>query len=83
MKSGAEERKQACLQPAASAWRSAAVLAGLQRMLGAVAFAVCSAAATRRGAPKSGGAADLTQLLPACDLKKVDAREMSMEQFRE
>ena len=52
-------------------------------MLGAVAFAVCSAAATRRGAPKSGGAADLTQLLPACDLKKVDAREMSMEQFRE
>ena len=74
MKSGAEERKQACLQP---------VLAGLQRMLGAVAFAVCSAAATRRGAPKSGGAADLTQLLPACDLKKVDAREMSMEQFRE
>ena len=52
-------------------------------MLGAVAFAVCSAAATRRGAPKSGGAADLTQLPPACDLKKVDAREMSMDQFRE
>ena len=55
-------------------------------MLGAVAFAVCSAAATRRGAPKSGEpapAADLTQLPPACDLKKVDAREMSMEQFRE
>ena len=54
-------------------------------MLGAAVLAVCSAAATRRGAPKSGepAPADLTQLPPACDLKKVDAREMSMEQFRE
>ena len=55
-------------------------------MLGAAVLAVCGAAATRRGAPKSGepaAAADLRQLPPACDLKKVDAREMSMEQFRE